>query len=49
MRKTFRGFYQPGKKEFQELWNSCLFVLDANVLLNMYRYSEATSDALITS
>ncbi len=47
MRKTFKGFYRPTKEEFQILWNTCLFVLDANVLLNVYRYSQETNDDLI--
>ena len=47
MKKIFPGYYRPTKKEFSNLWNSCLFVLDANVLLNLYRYSQETSDELI--
>ncbi|MCK4822571.1 hypothetical protein KA005_42800 [bacterium] len=29
------------------LWNTCLFVLDANVLLNLHSYSQETSNELI--
>lgn len=47
MRKTFKGFYRPTEEEFQTLWKTCLFVLDANVLLNVYRYSKKTNDDLI--
>jgi hypothetical protein len=47
MRKTFPGYYRPTEEEFYVLWNACLFVLDANVLLNLYRYSQETSDELI--
>lgn len=47
MRKTFPGHYRPTEVEFSELWNNCLFVLDANVLLNLYRYSEKTVKELI--
>ena len=43
MRKTFPGYYRPTEDEFSELWKNCLFVLDANVLLNLYRYSQETS------
>jgi hypothetical protein len=43
MRKTFPGYYRPTEDEFYELWKTCLFVLDANVLLNLYRYSQGTS------
>ena len=47
MKNIFPGYYRPTIKEFSNLWNSCLFVLDANVLLNLYRYSQETSDELI--
>jgi len=47
MKKIFPGYYRPTEEEFSNLWNSCLFVLDANVLLNLYRYSQETSDELI--
>jgi hypothetical protein len=47
MRKTFPGYYRPTEDEFSELWNTCLFVLDANVLLNLYRYSPETSEEFI--
>ncbi|MFH1927238.1 MAG: PIN-like domain-containing protein [Chloroflexota bacterium] len=48
MRKTFPGYYRPTEHEFHEMWKECLFVLDANVLLNLYRYSPATSEELIS-
>jgi hypothetical protein len=47
MKKTFPGYYCPTEDEFSELWQNCLFVLDANVLLNLYRYSPGTSEELI--
>ena len=47
MRKTFPGHYRPTEDEFSELWNTCLFVLDTNVLLNLYRYSPETSEEFI--
>lgn len=47
MKKTFAGYYRPTKKEFFELWDGCLFVLDANVLLGLYRYTEETKNDLI--
>ncbi|MHC2995406.1 MAG: DUF4935 domain-containing protein [Candidatus Atribacteria bacterium] len=47
MKKIFPGYYRPTEEEFSNLWNSCLFVLDANVLLNLYRYSQETSDEFI--
>lgn len=47
MRKTFQGYYRPSEKEFEQLWARCLFVPDANVLLNLYRYSDKTTDKLL--
>lgn len=46
MRATFLPFYRPTKKEFDALWNDCLFVLDTNVLLHAYRYTEAAREHL---
>lgn len=42
MKKTFKEFYNPN---YKELWNTCVFVFDTNVLLNLYRYKAETKDA----
>lgn len=47
MKNTFPGYYRPSEEEFSELWDNCLFVLDANVLLNLYRYSPDTRNELL--
>lgn len=47
MRKMFPGYYCPTEEEFTSLWNDCLFVLDANILLNLYRYTIETSNKLL--
>ena len=47
MRRIFSGYYRPSDEEFSDLWRDCLFVLDANVLLNLYRYSKDTNEDLI--
>lgn len=47
MRKAFPGFYKPTNEEFQQLWNTALFVFDTNVLLDLYRYSDDTVENLI--
>jgi hypothetical protein len=46
MRKLFRGYYQPSSEEFKNLWENGSIVLDTNVILNFYRYSEKTSNDL---
>src|SRR5579875_3574321 len=43
MKNSFLGYYRPNIDEFEALWNECLFVLDANTLLNFYRYSPQTN------
>ncbi len=47
MRNLFPGHYRPTRQQFDELWKSAVFVLDTNVLLNLYRYSTTTRDRLL--
>src|SRR3989344_3755118 len=47
MKKEFPEFYRLEDKEIKDLWADCLFVFDANVLLNLYRYSLGTTENLI--
>jgi hypothetical protein len=47
MRKTHPGYYRPTKAEFEALWKNCTFAFDANVLLNLYRYSADTRDRFL--
>jgi len=47
MKDIFPEYYNLDKSELEKLWKECLFVFDANVLLNLYRYSLETSDNLI--
>lgn len=42
MRKLFPGYYTPKQVEFEKMWNEGIFVLDTNVLLDLYRYSDET-------
>ena len=46
MKEEFSEFYSPTKQEFDDLWEKCTFVLDANVLLDLYRYSPNASNEL---
>lgn len=47
VKNSFRGYYRPDEAEFQELWAEAEIVLDANVLLNFYRYSIETRNDLL--
>ena len=40
MRSQFKGHFGEPKEVVDELWQSATFVFDANVLLNLYRYSD---------
>lgn len=46
MKGTFPGYYRPTSEEFSLLWDSCTFFVDANVLLNLYGYSDNRRDQL---
>lgn len=46
MKASFPGYFRPTAGEFATLWTGCLFAVDANVLLNLYRYSQSTREEL---
>lgn len=46
MRSMFPGQFRPTNEALRALWGECLFVVDANVLLNLYRYSTETRKEL---
>jgi hypothetical protein len=47
MKDSFLGYYRPSDYDFSILWDNCIFSFDANVLLNLYRYSTNTCDELL--
>lgn len=47
MRTTFHQFFRPTKNEMNAMLTQALICYDANVLLNVYRYSEETQRGLI--
>src|SRR5690242_10763012 len=47
MKESFIGFYRPTEEELADLWKNCIFILDANVLLDLYRYPKEARDDLI--
>lgn len=46
MRELFRQHHRLTDAERSALWATCTFALDANVLLNIYRYADSTRDDL---
>ena len=47
MKESFKEYYKPTEKEFKYLWDNCEFIFDANVLLNIYRYSSETTEEFL--
>lgn len=42
MKDLFPGHFKESEEKLREVWDTSLFVFDANILLNLYRYSDAT-------
>lgn len=49
MRNAIKEYLEYTDAEKSELWDNATFVFDTNVLLNLYRYSKDTRDALLKS
>ena len=47
MREHFPGYFPPSEQQIKDLWDKCVFVFDANILLNFYRYSDKTRDEFL--
>lgn len=47
MKNMFSSYYAPTQEKIKSLWDECLFVLDTNILLDLYRYTLETRDELI--
>ncbi|MGY1892924.1 PIN-like domain-containing protein [Pseudomonas sp. SDT291_1_S447] len=47
MKSSFAGFYAPTPEQYEVLWKEALFVLDTNVLLNLYRLPTLARNELI--
>lgn len=42
----FKGYSDYSEKEYKNIWNNALIVVDSNILLNFYRYSEDTRNKI---
>ena len=47
MKDLFPEYYSLSPDDFEQMWNEATFVFDANVLLNLYRYTPETSKQLL--
>ena len=49
MRNAIPEYLEYSDEEKKKLWENATFVFDTNVLLNLYRYSKETREALLSS
>lgn len=42
MKSLFPGHFKENDKDLRKVWDTSIFVFDANILLNLYRYSDTT-------
>lgn len=42
MKTQFPGYFPLSDERTKKLWNDCIFIFDANILLGLYRYSDDT-------
>ncbi len=47
MKDLFPGHFKESDESLKEVWETSLFVFDANILLNLYRYSDTTRNEFI--
>ena len=45
--KIFKGYYRPEDGVMRDIWTKGEIVVDANVLLDLYRYSDDARDAFL--
>jgi len=49
MKKEFSWYFPPSDKEIKSIWETGILTVDANVLLDLYRYHESTRNSLISN
>lgn len=47
MRSKFAGYYSLSSEEIDDLWSNGVFVLDTNVLLDLYRVPQVTREKIL--
>ena len=47
MKKAFPGHFANDPDDLKRLWENSLIAVDANVLLNLYRFSDSTRDEFL--
>ncbi|MBN4063661.1 hypothetical protein JYT79_02655 [Cardiobacterium sp. AH-315-I02] len=49
MKKEFSWYFPPSDDEITSIWEDGVLTVDANVLLDLYRYHESTKNSLISN
>lgn len=49
MKQEFTWYFPPSDEEINTIWENGLLTVDANVLLDLYRYHESTRNSLISN
>lgn len=49
MKELFPGYFKPTQEDVDRIWLEARFVMDASVLLNIYRYSPDGRDVLLNT
>ena len=49
MKKEFNWYFKPQDEEIDNIWKNGILTVDANVLLDLYRYHESTRNSLLES
>ncbi len=49
MKKKFSWYFPPSDDEITSIWENGVLTVDANVLLDLYRYHESTRNSLISN
>jgi prefoldin subunit 5 len=47
MKDLFPGHFKESDENIREVWETSLFIFDANILLNLYRYSDTTRNEFL--
>jgi hypothetical protein len=47
MKNIFPGYCKKSENEIKKIWENGIILFDTNVLLNLYRYSDATRDTIL--
>jgi PIN like domain len=47
MRKSYPGYTRPTEKGLEKLWTECVFTFDASALLDLYRLTPDTREAVL--